>query len=56
MKGEGRTILHKIIFSFKLAYIKLIKEKKGIILPAVLDSPTGREVKHSTVEKMLKII
>ena len=48
--------MHKIVFSFKLAYIKLIKEKTGIVLPIVLDSPTGREVEHNTVEVMLKII
>lgn len=56
LKSLSGTILHKIVFSFKLAYIKLIKEKTGLILPIVLDSPTGREVEHRTVEKMLKII
>lgn len=56
LKSLTGTILHKIVFSFKLAYIKLIKEKTGIVLPIVLDSPTGREVEHSTVESMLKII
>ena len=56
LKSLSGTILHKIVFSFKLAYLKLIREKTGIILPIVLDSPTGREVEHSTVEKMLQII
>lgn len=56
LKSLSGTILHKIVFSFKLAYIKLIQEKTGIVLPIVLDSPTGREVEHSTVEGMLKII
>ena len=56
LKSLSGTILHKIVFSFKLAYIKLIREKTGIVLPIVLDSPTGREVEHSTVESMLKII
>ncbi len=56
LKSLSGTILHKIVFSFKLAYIKLIKEKTGIILPIVLDSPSGREVEHSIVEKMLMII
>ncbi len=56
LKSLSGTILHKIVFSFKLAYIKLIREKTGIVLPIVLDSPTGREVEHSTVEAMLKII
>lgn len=56
MKSLSGTILHKIVFSFKMAYIKLIREKTGIILPIVLDSPTGRETRHETVEQMLKII
>lgn len=56
LKSLSGTILYKIVFSFKLAYVKLIKEKTGIILPIVLDSPSGREVEHSTVEKMLMII
>lgn len=56
LKSLSGTILHKIVFSFKLAYIKLIREKTGIVLPIVLDSPTGREVEFSTVESMLKII
>ena len=56
LKSLSGTILHKVVFSFKMAYIRLIKEKTGIILPIVLDSPTGREVEHGTVEKMLQII
>lgn len=56
LKSLSGTILHKIVFSFKLAYIKLIKEKTGIVLPIVLDSPSGREVEYSTVERMLMII
>lgn len=56
LQSLSGTILHKIVFSFKLAYIKLIRKKTGIVLPIVLDSPSGREVEHGTVEIMLKII
>lgn len=56
LKSLSGAILHKVVFSFKLAYVKLIRDKAGIILPFVLDSPTGREVEYSTVEMMLKII
>ena len=56
LKSLSGAILHKLVFSFKLAYIKLIREKTGLILPILLDSPTGREVKYDTVEKMLQII
>lgn len=56
LQSLSGTILHKIVFSFKLAYVKVIRETTGIILPIVLDSPAGREVEFSTVEKMLYII
>jgi len=56
LKSLTGTILHKVVLAFKLAYIRLIKEKSGIILPIVLDSPAGREVEFDTVEKMLQII
>lgn len=56
LQSLSGTVLHKIVFSFKLAYIKLIEEKTGIVLPIVLDSPSGREVEHSTVERMLRIV
>lgn len=50
------TVLHKIVFSFKLSYIKMIREKTGAILPIIMDSPSGREVIYKTVEEMLKIV
>lgn len=56
LQSLSGAILHKIVFSFKLAYIKAIRERTGIILPIVLDSPSGKEVKHETVENMLRII
>ena len=56
LKSLSGTILHKIVLAFKLAYIKQIREKAEIILPIVLDSPTGREVKKETTEAMLKLI
>lgn len=56
LKSLSGAILHKIVFSFKLAYIRLIKEKAGIVLPIILDSPSGREVESNTVQTMLSII
>lgn len=56
LKSLTGTILHKIVFSFKLAYIKMIKKKADIILPIILDSPSGREVKKETVDEMLEIL
>ena len=56
LKSLSGTILHKIVFSFKLAYIKIIREETGIVLPIIMDSPSGREVKYETVLEMLEIL
>lgn len=56
LKSLSGTILHKIVFAFKLSYIKLIKRKTGVVLPIILDSPSGGEVKIETVQEMLNII
>lgn len=56
LKSLSGTILHKIVFSFKLAYIKIIREETGLVLPIIMDSPSGREVKHETVIEMLEIL
>ena len=50
------AILHKLVFAFKLAYIRVITDKIGVSLPIILDSPSGREVKQSTVELMLNVL
>lgn len=56
LKSLSGTILHKIVFAFRLTYVKLIKEKTGIILPIIIDSPSGSEVKIEVVQEMLNII
>lgn len=56
LKSLSGAVLHKIVFSFRLGYIRLIQEKTGLVLPLVLDSPSGKEVEKETVEKMLKIV
>ena len=56
LKSLSGAILHKMVFSFKLSYIKVIKEKVGLVLPIILDSPSGREVDPSVVTKMLDIL
>lgn len=50
------AILHKIVFSFKLAYIKSVKKYANTILPIILDSPSGREVDKINVKDMMKIL
>ncbi|MBU3135798.1 hypothetical protein KPL39_05915 [Clostridium gasigenes] len=56
LKSLSGAVLHKIVFSFKLAYIYLIKSSLGIILPIILDSPSGREVDQNNIKIMLDIL
>lgn len=56
LKSLSGAVLHKIVFSFKLAYISLIKSRIGLVLPIIMDSPSGREVKTETVKEMLKLV
>ena len=56
LKPLSGAILHKITFSFKLAYIKAIKDSTGITLPIIMDSPSGREIMIDTVKDMMKIL
>ncbi|HCT98136.1 MAG TPA: hypothetical protein DIC28_06470 [Aerococcus urinaeequi] len=56
LKGFSGTVLHKLVISYKLAYIKSIQEYLGIQLPIVLDSPTGREMTQINMENMFELI
>ncbi|MDP8202665.1 MAG: hypothetical protein P9M11_11075 [Candidatus Tenebribacter burtonii] len=56
LKSLSGTILHKIIFIFKLAYIKSIEKKLRIKLPIILDSPSGREIKRINVDSLINIL
>ena len=56
LKGFSGTVLHKLVISYKLAYIKSIQEYLGIRLPIVLDSPTGREMTQINLESMFELI
>lgn len=56
LKSLSGAILHKMVFTFKIAYIKIIKEKTGLILPIILDSPNGRETIKENVKEMIKIL
>jgi flagellar biosynthesis regulator FlbT len=54
-KYSGRVLSH-IAYAFKLAYIKSIKEKIGLVLPIIIDSPTGKEMTIENFNKVLKVI
>lgn len=56
LKSLSGTILHKIVFIFKLAYIVAIEKKIGVQLPIILDSPSGREVDQINIDDMMNIL
>lgn len=56
LKAKSGAILHKMVFIYKLAYIKLISQKLGYPIPIFCDSPSGREVKSETINEMLNLL
>ena len=56
LKSKSGAILHKMVFVYKLAYIKLLSRKIGYPIPIFCDSPSGREVKRETIIEMLSIL
>lgn len=56
LKSKSGTILHKMVFIYKLAYIKLLSKKLGYPVPIFCDSPSGREVKKEIITEMLSLL
>lgn len=56
LKELSGAVLHKTVFSFRLAYIKTIKEVLKIKLPIILDSPSGKEVDQCNIKLMMAIL
>ncbi len=56
LRSLSGAIFHKIVFAFKVSYIKLIRMHTGIFLPIILDSPRGREVSEENVNEMMAIL
>lgn len=56
LKSISGTIYYKIVFSFKMAYIKVIEKYTGLSLPIVLDSPSGREVTDRNITEVIEIL
>lgn len=50
------SILQRMVFAFKLAFLKVIEEDMGIKLPFVLDSPKGKELDDVNAKKMEALI
>ena len=56
LKELSGAVLHKTVFSFRLAYILAVEKKLGIKLPIILDSPTGKEVDQENIKMMMSIL
>ena len=56
LKSLSGAIFHKIVFSFKLAYAKILEQYSGINIPIILDSPRGKEVDDMNIKKMVEIL
>jgi len=56
LKSLSGAIFHKIVFSFKLAYVKVLENYAGINVPIILDSPRGKEVDAMNIKKMIDIL
>ena len=56
LKSKSGAILHKLVFIYKLAYIKVLSQKAEYPMPIFCDSPSGREVEQETIKAMLNII
>lgn len=56
LKQYSGTVLHKLVFAFKLSYIKAIEKYLGITLPIILDSPSGREIVKENIDSLFAII
>lgn len=56
LKTKSGAILHKMVFIYKLAYIKLLSQKLGYPVPIFCDSPSGREIKRETITEMLNVL
>ena len=53
LKGFSGAIYHKLVFAFRLAYIKAVEEYVGLNLPIIIDSPTGRELNQENISSTL---
>lgn len=56
LRDLSGTVLHKLVFCFKLSYIKAIERYLGLKLPIVLDSPSGREITADNIHDMFELL
>lgn len=51
----GATLM-KMVFVFKMAYIRAVDKVLNIKLPLILDSPSGKELDQGNIQKLMDII
>lgn len=56
LKELSGAVLHKTVFSFRLAYIIEIEKALHIKLPILFDSPKSKEVDDININKMMQIL
>lgn len=56
LKVLSGALLHKTVFSFRLAFILEVKNILGVKLPILLDSPSGKEIDPQNVQMMINIL
>lgn len=56
LKILSGALLHKTVFSFRLAYILEVKKLLGVKLPIILDSPSGKEIDSDNIGLMINIL
>lgn len=56
LKELTGATLTKMVFAFKMAYINAVKSSLNIKLPIILDSPSGKELDHDNIQKLMNIL
>ena len=56
LKSISGAVYHKLVFIFRLSYIRLLSDNLNYKLPIFIDSPNGREIEQKSVEEMIKIL
>lgn len=56
LKGLSGRVMSQMAFIFKLSYLKAIKDKFGIILPIIIDSPRTNELSENSTNSMMALL
>lgn len=56
LKALSGAVLFKMVFAYRLAFLKSFERRHGINLPIIIDSPYGREITSENVNQVLSII